>query len=245
MSPLTEPTKLTLAKTSYPDIRNGIVTSGLVLNLDAAQTASYPGTGTTWTDLSGNGNNGTLVNGPTYSSANYGSIVFDGSNDYVTIPDSNNWFYSTNDFSIEFWYKFNSIPGASDQYFYSQRVSGGDYVFIFATSTSWVFDAYSASVQGPSISSAVTHGTTNWNQLCLSRIGTSFSLYLNAQLIGSQTNSFNLTNLSAALDFGRWSGGAGRNINANASSLKIYNTKGLTAAEVQQNFNCLRMRYGL
>lgn len=50
-----------------------IVRSGLVLNLDAAEPASYPGTGTTWYDLSGNGNNGTLVNGPTYNSANGGS----------------------------------------------------------------------------------------------------------------------------------------------------------------------------
>jgi hypothetical protein len=61
-----------------------IVTSGLVLALDAADKNSYPGSGTTWTDLSGNGNNGTLVNGPTFSSANGGSIVFDGVDDYVT-----------------------------------------------------------------------------------------------------------------------------------------------------------------
>ena len=60
-----------------------IITQGLVLALDAADRNSYPGTGTAWTDLSGNGNNGTLTNGPTYNSANGGSIVFDGSNDYV------------------------------------------------------------------------------------------------------------------------------------------------------------------
>ena len=60
-----------------------IVRSGLVLHLDAARPASYPGSGTTWTDLSGQGNNGTLTNGPTYSSANGGSIVLDGTNDDV------------------------------------------------------------------------------------------------------------------------------------------------------------------
>ena len=60
-----------------------IITQGLVLALDAADRNSYPGSGTTWTDLSGNGNTGTLTNGPTYNSANGGSIVFDGSNDYV------------------------------------------------------------------------------------------------------------------------------------------------------------------
>ena len=62
-----------------------LVTSGLVLCLDAGNPKSYPGSGTTWTDLSGRGNHGTLVNGPTFNSANGGSIVFDGSNDYVEL----------------------------------------------------------------------------------------------------------------------------------------------------------------
>jgi len=64
-----------------------IVTDGLVLYLDAANNKSYPGSGTTWYDLSGNENHGTLVNGPTYSSENCGSLVFDGVNDYITIPN--------------------------------------------------------------------------------------------------------------------------------------------------------------
>ena len=62
--------------------------NGLVLALDAANTKSYPGSGTTWTDLSGRGNTGTLTNGPTYSSANGGSIVFDGTNDYVVVNNN-------------------------------------------------------------------------------------------------------------------------------------------------------------
>lgn len=61
-----------------------INTNGLVLHLDAANPASYSGTGTTWTDLSSFGNNGTLVDGPTYDNSNGGSIVFDGLNDYVS-----------------------------------------------------------------------------------------------------------------------------------------------------------------
>ena len=64
-----------------------IVTDGLVLYLDAENTRSYPGTGTTWSDLSRDGNNGTLTNGPTVDSGNGGSIVFDGSNDYVDFDD--------------------------------------------------------------------------------------------------------------------------------------------------------------
>ena len=66
-----------------------IAESGLVLALDAGNLKSYPGSGTTWTDLSGGGNTGTLTNGPTYSSANGGSLVFDGTNDYISLSSSN------------------------------------------------------------------------------------------------------------------------------------------------------------
>ena len=65
-----------------------IVTNGLVLCLDAANRKSYPGSGNIWRDLSGNGNNGTLTNGPTFSSANGGSIVFDGTDDIVLVNNS-------------------------------------------------------------------------------------------------------------------------------------------------------------
>ena len=61
----------------------GIITSGLISALDAADRNSYPGSGTTWTDISGNNNNGTLTNGPTFSSTNGGAIVLDGADDYI------------------------------------------------------------------------------------------------------------------------------------------------------------------
>ena len=67
------------------DYNHSIVTDGLVLCVDAANTKSYPGSGTTWTDISGKNHNGTLINGPTFSSDNMGGIVFDGSNDAVTL----------------------------------------------------------------------------------------------------------------------------------------------------------------
>ena len=62
-----------------------IVTDGLVLCLDAGNNKSYPSSGTAWNDLSGNNNNGTLTNGPTFTGSFGGSIVFDGTNDYVDL----------------------------------------------------------------------------------------------------------------------------------------------------------------
>jgi len=88
-----------------------IVTSGLVLALDAGNTKSYPGSGTVWTDLSGNGNTGTLTNGPTFNSSNGGSIVFDGVDDFVNIPYNTYWntnvFGTATNFTLECWHKPN------------------------------------------------------------------------------------------------------------------------------------------
>ena len=82
-----------------------IITDGLVLALDAANSRSYPGTGTTWSDLSGNGNSGTLTNGPTFNSGNGGSIVFDGVDDNISFS-GNTFNYSpgtSGEVSLEIW----------------------------------------------------------------------------------------------------------------------------------------------
>jgi hypothetical protein len=83
---------------------SNIVTSGLILSLDAANSRSYPGSGTTWSDLSGNGNTGTLTNGPTFSN---NSLVFDGTNDYSTTPDSTSLRPAS--FSIDTWFRPTSF----------------------------------------------------------------------------------------------------------------------------------------
>jgi len=88
-----------------------IVTSGLTMLLDAGFTPSYPKSGTSWTDVSFSGNNGTLTNGPTFSSENGGSIVFDGVDDYIDNIGSTSSFDfigSTGIFSIGFWFKMNA-----------------------------------------------------------------------------------------------------------------------------------------
>ena len=80
-----------------------IVIDGLVLALDAGNTKSYSGSGTAWTDTVG-GNHGTLTNGPTFSSLNGGSIVFDGTNDYVQVSASSDLNFGTGNFTIEGWF---------------------------------------------------------------------------------------------------------------------------------------------
>jgi hypothetical protein len=82
-----------------------IITQNLVLCLDAANSKSYPGSGTTWTDLSGNGNNGTLANGVGYNSGNGGSLVFDGVDDYVSLTSADLRFGGSNSYTFDFFIK--------------------------------------------------------------------------------------------------------------------------------------------
>jgi len=84
-----------------------IITDGLVLCLDAANNKSYPGSGTVWTDLSNSGNNGTLVNGPTFSSANGGGIVFDNVDDYVNCGNNSSVNF-INNFTLGIWFNAQS-----------------------------------------------------------------------------------------------------------------------------------------
>ena len=87
-----------------------IVTDGLVLNLDASMLASYPKTGTTWNDISGNEKNGTLTNDPTFNSENGGSIAFDGSNDYIEIsPNGTTSGFNVQSFTIDMWVKVMNV----------------------------------------------------------------------------------------------------------------------------------------
>jgi len=105
----------------------GIVTDGLVLNLDAGFTPSYPKNGTTWYDVSGESNNGVLINGPTFDSGNGGSIVFDGTNDYaeVTARNTNLEFQPTEEYSCMVFYK--SPPSAAFGALIANMVSTAPY----------------------------------------------------------------------------------------------------------------------
>jgi hypothetical protein len=81
-----------------------LITTNLVLHLDASNSSSYSGSGTTWSDLSGDGNDLTLTNGPTFTSDNGGAIVFDGTNDYAASPLNQSFFqFGTGDYTLGIW----------------------------------------------------------------------------------------------------------------------------------------------
>jgi hypothetical protein len=217
-----------------------ISTDGLVLCLDAGNPKSYPGSGTTWTDLSGNGNNGTLINGPTYSSANGGSLVFDGVNDFIN-GVHNTQTNITGDITIECWFRLTNtrsdwvrIFGKGDS---TNRTVG---LWYHQTSSVFLYQRYGSTNMNASYSSTVSlntwyHmvGTSSWN---------SHILYLNN--VVRATSSSGTTFASSTDPYKIGYGNIHTYHIGNVSNCRIYN-RALTASEIQQNFNALRGRFGI
>jgi hypothetical protein len=221
----------------------GIVTNGLVLNLDAAKTDSYPGTGTTWRDLSGRGNNGTLTNGPTFSGiGKQASIVFDGVDDFVSVPNNNILNSNIGTFSI--WFDYTSAPGNGSVLLGKTDAfasSNGLNIFINQGSLAAQIKANSntvTNISGHSIN------TNTWYNFTISYIsGVSYSSYINGNptatdSLVSFTFSTQPLRLARSVDT-YWT-----NFGGQISTVQVYN-RALSAAEVLQNFNALRGRYGI
>jgi hypothetical protein len=230
--------------------------NGLVLCLDAGNTKSYPGSGTVWTDLSGRGNNGTLTNGPTYSSANGGSIVFDGTNDRVTI--SNSLLSSTGNWTISSWVKFSALIGnASDETaasIFSQYIAvtgNGRMILRVKNNTTSIinkidlFLGSGSDYSNQTIVGNTTILTNTYYNFVATRNSNIFTLYINSILETSQTlTGINVSILQTAPEIGGLNSGNFGFMNGQVYNTSIYN-RALTAAEIQQNFNALRGRFGI
>ena len=105
-----------------------IVTDGLVFCVDAADKRSYPGAGTTWTDLSKNRNNGTLVNSPTFDSANGGSIAFDGANDRVDLSTT---LVSSTAYTVSCWFSCNDVAFAGALFGFGTNANNSQNIYLY------------------------------------------------------------------------------------------------------------------
>jgi len=223
-----------------------IVTDGLVLCLDAGNTKSYPGSGTTWTDLSGNGRNGVLTNGPTYSN---GSLVFDGTDDRVVITNNELARIGTGNHTITAWVN-NDIVTEED--FIGTGTSQGDVllmIFIQAGGGAGGFRGHAWSSTGSSntIDSPRAIGTGNWNMLT-QRVtwGGNIDLFENGVLTKTQVLSGGAPTSSRTkfIIGSRTDGGSGGHFDGRIANVQAYN-RALTATEIQQNFNALRGRFSI
>lgn len=211
-----------------------IVTDGLVLYLDAANTRSYPGTGTTWSDLSRGGNTGTLTNGPTFNSGNGGSIVFDGTNDYVNLGSVSQITPGTGDFTIDFW--INPINWSSTYVpLLTTTITNG--IWIGKNATNFVLRAYNVADD----LQYTTFPTTNmWTNIIVRRSGTTANIYYNTSSVvsGTVTRNYVQGTTEIARD------GTTNVFNGRISSVKYYN-RALSSTEIRQNYNATKTRFGL
>jgi hypothetical protein len=217
-----------------------IIRSGLILALDAADRNSYLGSGTSWTDLSGNNNNCTLVNSPTFNSSDGGSIVFNGTNQYGNVTNATSLNVTTQTISV--WFKYNSIT-----------VNGNSIISKIDVSTSnngWNFYLYNNTINiqikvatvGYGLSASVQSGFWYNCVMTFTSNGT-INGYINGRSFGSTsvpafTMSTQPLRIARAIDtyWGYYTG--------SVSNLSVYN-RVLSQAEILQNYNATKSRFRL
>ena len=218
-----------------------IVTDGLVLCLDAASVKSYPGTGTTWTDLSGNGYNASIVGTNTYTSTDLGKFDYRGTSqvsNYIVMPHAAAQ-ATSGAYTLIFWIQPQS---SGTRYFHSVSDGSNDNYNIMQITTT---------IQGYLGGSSVSFSNNEWMQLSLVRNGSNTaSMYKNIQssVSSTQPDISNVTTggwiLNQEQDSVGGSFSASQNAYAAFSHITLYD-RALTAAEVKQNFNALRGRYSI
>jgi len=225
--------------------------TGVVLNLDAGILTSYPGYGTIWNDLSYTNSDGTLVGGVGYSADNFGSLTFDGVNDYISLGKS---FISTGEigsgdisYTLEAWFKYNGTPGAllpdgwsiignSSQYGIGMQLASNKVNFGYRSNSN--FD------------STATLSPGNWyHVVCTREAGN--STYLNRIYINGQwdstyntSNYLYITNTTAEMQIGWADTRITGRYEGNIAIVRLYNTF-LTDQQVLENFTTDRFRFGI
>jgi len=229
-----------------------LVTDGLVLYVDAANPLSYPGSGTTWRDLSGNGKNGTLVNGPTFDNSNGGILNFDGTDECVLTNTS--IITSVTDFTIDIIILYNSSNPANSSVFgygippdsnsnlgFMLHAMGGGFYLLISDGTN--------RPSGVSISGLVNNSINHLTFVVKSNGVT--KAYKDGTFLSTNTpSSFTTINVNSSFivalgrDVRYNTGTSLRHFLGGIFSAKLYNRE-LSAAEILQNYNAVKTRFGL
>jgi len=217
---------------------NPVVTTGLQLYLDAGNASSYPGSGTAWTDLSGNSRDGTLTNGPTYSATNGGSIVFDGTNDYVQCTGS----LTVTAATFVTWIKRNGSQGTYDGILFSRGTNTTGMNFYTSNQLGYHWNDSSSTYNW---SSGLTIPDATWCMIAVSVTSTAATAYL-CQTGGTTTATNTVNHASSLLnDIKLAQDDAGsRFFNGNIAIAQLYNIA-LSADQISTNFQADRTRFGV
>ena len=231
-----------------------LVTDGLALYLDASNSSSYPGSGTTWYDLSGNGNNATLVNGPTYDSANGGNIALSAAgSQYISLSNMSSYLTGVTQFSYSTFIKVTSIQTLGTIFSFG---SGGNYsndmIFYYDSGGGLDLQVNNGADGG----TGLAHNYGSWDNIVVVYDGTQslnenrLVLYING-IRQTLSNGYTVPSTTSGIAYPiSWIGGystAGVSntfITGNISQVLLY-TKALSSQEVQQNYNTFKDKFGL
>ena len=221
-----------------------IITSGLVFTIDAADKNSYPGSGTSWTDLIRDNTTGSLVNGPTFNSSNGGSINFDGTNDKVNFADTG-LPTGTSSRTVSIWFLFDQMRFQAAISYGTPNVTNSKQNWAIGTLNGKIW----MSTEGPNYNFGETTRTANtWYNVVATYNGTNLTRFIDGTQVatnnvvtdGAQLN----TVLNGTLRIGDYDTVFGAPWDGRVANAMIYN-RALTAAEVLQNYNALKSRFGL
>jgi len=220
-----------------------IITSDLVLNLDANNYTS----GSTWTDISGQSNNGT-INGATYNSGDGGYFIFDGTNDYVSLPAGSDFAYGTGNFTVETWFNVTGTsPEAWGEILFSQLGSGHNYFLVVSSEFNPVQKKpgfiFGTGGSGTKTLSSTTYTEGTWHHFVVTRNGTTVTLYLDNSSVGTVTCSQDFTNTTYVPTIGSSSGGSNLWFDGKIAQMRVYKGRGFSSSDVTQNYNAMKGRY--
>ena len=214
-----------------------IITNGLVLNLDAGFTPSYPTSGTTWYDVSSGGNNGSLINGPTFNSSNGGGINFDGTDDFVKCSFSSVPVQGPGTISFFGYYSINT--GVLNTItIWSASSSGGIQIGIRSgTGTVWKYGGVSLLSYTLPTTNQIAQWTTTFD-------GQNVAVYVNGVLNASTTSAGNQSGASSTFYIGTYADSGAEAFPGRIYNCQVYN-RILSSDEILQNYNAQKGRFGL
>lgn len=227
------------------DSNQKIVATNLVINLDAGQLRSYPGSGTTWTDLSGNNSTGTLVNGPVYNSSNGGNIITDGINDFISTTYIGS---ITDNYTFSAWFKNDNYSEEKYVLVRGRDGAGSGWSLLLSVSTA----GFPGAGVVPTLPTVIGIGTSSTEVLPLNTwayltgvwiSSTSINIYVNGVLKGT-TSTAGRTRLRASTNGFYMSSITTTNFTSGATAAANVYNRALSADEILQNYDATKSRFG-
>ncbi len=217
------------------------VTDGLAFSVDAANPDSYVSGSNVWKDQTVNQNNGTLINGPTFDSADGGSIVFDGTDDYIQFPQNTAGQFTRDVMSFEAWVLLDSMASTYPILVIDRSIwNGADGIEIYTQNNPPNLQMRGG---GPTVlTSTSTFALGQWHHFVFTFNSTTGQIYINGQLDKSGTIGAVTGNSTYNMYLGNYGGANVYEWDGKMASIKIYH-KVLSPSEVLQNYNALKNRF--